>query len=165
MALPDMTALAAPDARTARLAHHDGTARTVYCTEVEVPFPDGRLIVSRTDLQGVITHANDAFVEMSGYPREVLIGAPQYILRHPDMPLAAFKDLWQTVARGDKWHGYVKNLRQDGSHYWVYATVIPNVRGGVATGYTSVRRKPSPRRVAEARELYQHWLQQEAAAS
>jgi PAS domain S-box-containing protein len=165
MGLPDMTAISAPDARQARLAYHDGTARTVYCTGVEVPFPEGRLIVSRTDLQGIITHANDAFVEMSAYAREDLIGAPQYILRHPDMPRLAFKDLWDTLARGEKWHGYVKNLRKDGSYYWVYATVVANVRGGVTTGYTSVRRKPSLRRVAEARALYQQWLQQEAASS
>lgn len=165
MGLPDMPAVSAPGAREARLTYQDGTARTVYCTDVETPFPEGRLVVSRTDLQGVITHANDAFVEMSGYERDALIGAPQYILRHPDMPRAAFKDLWDTLARGEKWHGYVKNLRKDGSYYWVYATVVPNVRGGVATGYTSVRRKPSLRRVAEARELYQQWLQQEAASS
>jgi PAS domain S-box-containing protein len=164
MGLPDMTN-SSPGAREERLVYSDGTARTVYCSDVEVPFPEGRLIVSRTDLQGVITHANDAFVEMSGYEREALIGAPQYILRHPDMPRAAFKDLWESVARGDKWHGYVKNLRKDGTYYWVYATVIPNVRAGVTTGYTSVRRKPSRRRVAEAEAHYQQWLQKEAAAS
>ena len=165
MGLSDMMAIATPGAREARLVYSDGTARTVYCADVEVPFPEGRLIVSRTDLLGVITHANDAFVEMSGYEREALIGAPQHILRHPDMPKAAFKDLWDTVKRGEKWHGYVKNLRKDGTYYWVYATVIPNVRGGVATGYTSVRRKPSRRRVAEAEALYKQWLQQESASS
>lgn len=164
MGLPDMIRPPLP-AREVRLRYTDASARTVYCTEVEVPFPEGRLIVSRTDLQGVITHANDAFVEMSGYEREALIGAPQHILRHPDMPKAAFKDLWETVARGDKWHGYVKNLRQDGSYYWVYASVVPNVRGGVITGYTSVRRKPSRTRVAEAAALYEQWIQQEAASS
>lgn len=165
MGLPDMTMSAAPDARQARLVYLDDSARTVYCSEVEVPFPEGRLIISRTDLQGIITHANEAFVEMSGHQREALIGAPQYILRHPDMPKAAFKDLWDTVQRGEKWHGYVKNLRKDGRYYWVYATVVPNVRGAVVTGYTSVRRKPSRRRVAEAEALYVQWLQQESASS
>lgn len=164
MTLSDMTRPSA-DAREARLAYSDGTARTVYCTGVEVPFPEGRLIVSRTDLQGVITHANDAFVEMSGYERAALIGAPQHILRHPDMPRAAFKDLWDTVVKGVKWHGYVKNLRRDGAHYWVYATVVPNVREGVVTGYTSVRRKPSRQRVAEAEALYAQWLAQEVTPS
>lgn len=165
MRLPDMMAISAPDAREVRLVYSDGTTRTVYCTAAEVPFPEGRLIVSRTDLQGIITHANDAFVEMSGYERADLIGAPQHILRHPDMPKAAFQDLWDTVRRGEKWHGHVKNLRKDGSHYWVYATVVPNVRGGVTTGYTAVRRKPSRRRVAESEVLYGQWLQQEASTS
>ncbi|MDQ3059591.1 MAG: PAS domain-containing protein [Pseudomonadota bacterium] len=164
MGLPDMIS-PSPQARQARLTYTDASARTVYCTDVEVPFPEGRLIVSRTDLQGIITHANDAFIEMSGYERQDLIGAPQHILRHPDMPKAAFKDLWDTVVRGEKWHGYVKNLRKDGSYYWVYASVVPNVRGGVITGYTSVRRKPSRTRVAEAAALYEQWIQQEAAPS
>ena len=164
MALADMTP-SSPDAREARLRYTDGSERTVYCTAVEVPFPEGRLIVSRTDLAGIITHANDAFVEMSGYEREALIGAPQHILRHPDMPKAAFKELWDTVTRGQKWHGYVKNLRRDGSYYWVYASVVPNVRGGAITGYTSVRRKPSRTRVAEAAALYEQWIQQEAAST
>ncbi len=164
MALPDMTMSALREgvpAREARLAYHDGSSRTVYCTDEEVPFPEGGLIVSRTDLQGIITHANDAFVEMSGYSREALIGAPQNILRHPDMPRAAYQSLWDTVMRGEKWHGYVKNLSKDGSFYWVYATVVPNVRGGVATGYTSVRRKASRRRVAEMAALYAQQLTQE----
>lgn len=162
--LPDMTS-PSPQAREVRLSYADASARTVYCTEVEVPFPEGGLIVSRTDLQGIITHANEAFVEMSGYERAALIGAPQYILRHPDMPKAAFKDLWDTVMRGEKWHGYVKNLRKDGSYYWVYASVVPNVRGGTITGYTSVRRKPSRARVADAVALYEQWIKQEVASS
>ena len=120
----------------ARLSFWDGAARTVYCTETEVPFPDGRLIVSRTDLAGIITHANDAFVEMSGYARDELIGAPHYILRHPDMPRVAFKGLWDTVTAGQKWHGWVKNLRKDGAYYWVYATAVPNVRNGSIVGFT-----------------------------
>jgi PAS domain S-box-containing protein len=136
------------------LSHHDGSERTVLVTEKEVPFPDGRLIVSRTDITGNITHFNNSFVEMSGYTEEKLLGAPHSILRHPDMPPAAFKDLWDTVQAGNKWHGYVKNLRKDGGYYWVYATVIPNVRNGKAIGYTSVRRKPSRKKVAECEKLY-----------
>lgn len=164
MGLPDMIR-PSPESRQTRLTYTDGTGRTVYCTAVEVPFPEGHLIVSRTDLQGIITHANQAFIEMSGYEREALIGAPQHILRHPDMPKAAFKDLWGTVREGKKWHGYVKNLRCDGSYYWVYASVVPNVRGGVITGYTSVRRKPSRTRVAEAAALYEDCIKQEIAPS
>lgn len=136
------------------LSYHDGTTRVVYDTGVEHPYPDGRLIVSRTDLLGNITHVNDAFVEISGYHEEELIGQPHAILRHPDMPSAAFADLWATVKAGNKWHGYVKNLCKDGGHYWVYATVVPNVRRGEVVGYTSVRRKPSRSKIDEAIALY-----------
>ena len=148
----------------ARLTYPDGTSRTVYSTDVEVAFPSGRLIVSRTDLQGIITHANDAFVEMSGYLREELIGAPHHILRHPDMPKLAFKGLWDTLTEGKKWHGYVKNLRKDGAFYWVYATAVPNIRNGVVVGYTSVRRKPSRTRINELIPVYRQWLEEEEAA-
>lgn len=136
------------------LTFFDGTTRTVYDTGVERPYPDGRLIVSRTDLNGVLTHVNDAFVEISGYTEDELIGKPQHILRHPDMPKAAYADLWKTVKEGKKWHGYVKNLCKDGSHYWVYATVVPNVRRGQTVGYTSVRRKPSRSKIEETAAQY-----------
>lgn len=136
------------------LTYFDGASRIVYDTSVEHPFPDGRLIVSRTDLNGILTHVNDAFVEISGYTEEELLGKPHYILRHPDMPKEAYADLWATVSTGKKWHGYVKNLCKDGGHYWVYATVVPNVRRGEVVGYTSVRRKPSRAKIAEAVALY-----------
>ncbi len=136
------------------LRHHDGVERTLYITDVETPMPDGRLIVSRTDAEGIITHVNTSFVEMAGYTEDELIGTPHYILRHPDMPTAAFAALWTTLQSGKKWYGYVKNLRKDGGFYWVYASVIPNVRGGELIGYTSVRRKPSRRKVEEAATLY-----------
>lgn len=140
--------------REVTLHYHDGSARLVYVTDVETPIPDGRLIVSRTDPNGIITHVNKSFVEMSGYREDELIGHPHYILRHPDMPSAAFSDLWKSVQAGKKWHGYVKNLRKDGGFYWVYATVIPNIRQGRLIGYTSVRRKASRSRIKEAESLY-----------
>ena len=102
MKLPEMTRPAV-DAVESRLTYTNGDSRTVYASSVEVPFPEGRLIVSRTDLEGVLTHANDAFVELSGWERDELIGKPHHILRHPDMPKAAFKDLWETVSQGQKW--------------------------------------------------------------
>ncbi len=128
--------------------------RKILYTEIETPYPDGRLIVSTTDTDGVITHVNQSFVEMSGYKEDELIGAPHAILRHPDMPPAAFKDLWDTVKKGEKWQGFVKNLRKDGGYYWVKATVIPNIRKGKIVGYTSVRRKPSRTKVEECIKLY-----------
>lgn len=137
--------------------------RRVLVADREVPYPDGRLIVSTTDTRGVITHCNASFVEMSGYTREELIGAEHSILRHPDMPAIAFKGLWDDIQVGKIWHGYVKNLRKDGAYYWVYATVIPNVRNGQVLGYTSVRRKPSRRKVEASAELYVQLLAQEKA--
>ncbi len=128
--------------------------RKILYTEIETPYPDGRLIVSTTDTDGVITHVNQSFIEMSGYHENELIGAPHAILRHPDMPPAAFQDLWDTVKKGEKWQGFVKNLRKDGGYYWVKATVIPNIRKGKIVGYTSVRRKPSRTKVEECIKLY-----------
>lgn len=136
------------------LTYLDGTHRRVFLVDEEVPFPEGHLIVSRTDTKGIITHANAIFVEMSGYSMGELIAQPHYILRHPDMPAAAFKDLWDTIQAGKKWHGYVKNLRKDGRYYWVFASVVPNVREGQIVGYTSVRRKPSRAKIAEMSDLY-----------
>ena len=158
--LPDATK---PDATAEpiTMTYHDGASRIIYDTGVERPYPDGKLIVSRTDLAGNITHVNDAFVEISGYDIDELIGKPHYILRHPDMPKAAYKDLWSTAEAGQKWHGYVKNLCTDGSHYWVYATGVPNVRRGETVGYTSVRRKPSRSKIADATTQYAQMKQDE----
>ncbi len=139
------------------LTYADGVRRRVFVVDREVPFPDGRLIVSRTDTNGVITHANESFVAMSGYHVDELIGQQHYILRHPDMPSEVFRQLWGTVARRQKWHGYVKNLCKDGSYYWVYASVVANVRDGAVVGYTSVRRKPSRRMVEAAEVTYAAW--------
>ncbi|WP_036552358.1 PAS domain-containing protein [Neptunomonas japonica] len=136
------------------ITYHDGSSREITVIDQEVPYPDGKLIVSRTDTTGVITHANQAFIEMSGYSLDELIGINHNILRHPDMPAAAFKDLWVTIQSGKKWNGYVKNLRKDGAFYWVKATVIPNIRNGELMGYTSVRRKPSRSKVDACTALY-----------
>lgn len=133
---------------------YGGITRVVLYTDIEIPYPDGKLIVSTTDKDGVITHVNKAFVEMSGYTEDELLGSPHSILRHPDMPSVAFKDLWDTVNRGEHWQGYVKNLRKDGAYYWVKATVIPNIRQGKVVSYTSVRRKPSRTKVEECIKLY-----------
>ncbi|QMT30468.1 PAS domain-containing protein [Alysiella filiformis] len=146
---------------THTLNNHDSTTRTVYTTDVETSFPDGCLITSRTDLNGIITHANEAFITMSGWERDEIIGQPHHMLRHPDMPKAAFADLWATVQRGEKWNGYVKNLRKDGGFYWVYATVIPNIRNGQTVGFTSVRRKPARAKIDEMQKIYQEMLQNE----
>lgn len=148
---------------THQIEYFDGSGREILIRDVEAPFPDGKLIVSRTDLKGIITHCNQAFIDMSGFSEEELVGQPHYILRHPDIPAAAFKDLWDTLARQEKWHGYVKNLRKDGAYYWVYATVIPNIRKGEIVGYTSVRRKPSRTKIDECIPLYAKMIEEEQA--
>lgn len=144
--------------------YHDGTTRTVITTDVETKFPVGELIVSQTDLKGRLVLCNPAFVVMSGYEVDELLGEPHAILRHPDMPRAAFADLWATVSSGKRWTGYVKNLRKDGGYYWVFATVIPKIRKGELMGYTSVRREPSQGKIAEAEATYATLRQQEAAS-
>ncbi len=146
--------LAGKDYKEYKLKYFEGNTRTVLVIDKEVPYPDGKLIVSRTDTKANITHANQAFIEMSGYTEAELIGQPHAILRHPDMPAVAFKDVWDTLGQGKKWQGYVKNLRKDGTYYWVFATAIANVRNGVVVGFTSVRRKPSRDRVNECIPLY-----------
>lgn len=132
--------------------------RKIFYTEVETPYPDGKLIVSTTTPDGVIAHVNQAFVDMSGYAEKEIIGAPHSLLRHPDMPAAAFADLWNTVNKGEKWQGYVKNLRKDGGFYWVKAIVIPNIRKGQLVSYSSIRRKPSRTKVEESITLYAEML-------
>lgn len=150
------------EAAQARLNYFDGSSRIVLTTDVETRFPAGELIVSQTDTEGLITTCNEAFVIMSGYSREELLGQPHAILRHPDMPAAAFADLWETVSNGKRWSGYVKNLRKDGGYYWVYATIIPKVRNGEVVGHTSVRREPSRKKVEEMSALYAQMRGQEA---
>jgi PAS domain S-box-containing protein len=140
------------------LSYYDGTSRRVIVTDRETAFPIGELIVSQTDREGRITMCNEAFVRMSGFSEHDLLGEPHSILRHPQMPRAAFADLWDTVGRGERWTGYVKNLRKDGGFYWVYATVIPKLRAGQIVGYTSVRRQPSRARVEAAAALYRSMM-------
>ena len=111
---------------------------------------EGVVIISWTDAKGNLTFANDDFVETSGYTREELMGQPQNIVRHPDMPAEAFRDLWATIKAGDPWVGLVKNRRKDGDHYWVKATVTPTPDGG----FMSVRTKPARDEVAVAEALY-----------
>ncbi len=142
------------DFQEATQKFYDGSSRKLLLTDIETEYPEGKLIVSRTDPDGIITHVNQSFIDMSGFEESELIGQPHYILRHPDMPPAAFKDLWDTVNGGKSWQGYVKNLRKDGGFYWVFATVIANVRDGKVVGYSSVRRKPSRKKVVECIKLY-----------
>lgn len=114
----------------------------------------GRTLVSRTDTKGMITFANDAFVEACGFSREELIGVNHNIIRHPDIPPAVFEDMWRTLQNGLPWHGVVKNRCKNGDHYWVDANVVPVRKNGETIGYMSVRTVPSREAIANAGAAY-----------
>lgn len=124
-------------------------------TQREIDYPESAVFVTKTDTKGIITYASDAFVEVSGFSREELVGTNHNIVRHPDMPEWAFADLWATVKAGHPWRGYVKNRAKNGDHYWVRANVSPILNGGNVVGYLSLRKKPSRAEVAAAEALYQ----------
>jgi len=126
-------------------------------TQNEFLLDDGKTIVSTTDLQGNINYANPYFIEVSGFTEEELLGAPQNIVRHPDMPVEAFADLWATIRAGMPWSGLVKNRCKNGDYYWVLANVTPVIENGEPVGYMSVRTKPSREQVNQAAELYREF--------
>lgn len=123
-------------------------------TQQEVPFPAGSYIVSRTDLKGAMTYANDTFVELSGFQREELLGQNHNVVRHPDMPPQAFANLWETVKAGLPWQGIVKNRCKNGDHYWVDALVVPVRKNDQTIGYMSVRTAPTRAQISAAEQLY-----------
>ncbi|HCI52018.1 MAG TPA: methyl-accepting chemotaxis protein [Gallionella sp.] len=125
-----------------------------YVTQNEVPFPDGVVLISKTDTRGIITYANDEFVAISGYSKEELVGKNHNIVRHADMPAAAFKWLWDTLHAGHPWRGMVKNRCKNGDFYWVRATVVPIIEQGRTSGYVSMRRKPTREQIVQAEALY-----------
>ncbi|WP_419769850.1 MAG: PAS domain-containing protein [Candidatus Marinarcus sp.] len=120
----------------------------------ETILTDDAFLVSETDEKGIITFANDRFCEIAGYTLEELMGKPHNIVRHKDMPKAAFKDLWTTVKKGEVWTGYVKNATKEGGYYWVYATVFPFESCNGNPGYLSCRRKASQQEIDKATALY-----------
>ena len=111
-------------------------------------------LMSTTDTQGQIVYVSAAFVAVSGYSREQLIGQPHSIVRHPDMPSEAFADMWDTLRAGKSWTALIKNRRHDGDHFWVRTNATPVVRDGVTTGYMSVHTLPTRAEVADAEALY-----------
>ena len=123
-------------------------------TQNEVLLTDDTLIVSKTDLKGLITYVNDGFLEISGFREDELLGEPHNIVRHPDMPVEAFEDLWNTLKAGRPWVGYVKNRCKNGDFYWVEAHAAPIWEGSEVVGYMSVRRKPARDKVEAAEGAY-----------
>jgi aerotaxis receptor len=123
-------------------------------TQKEVFLEPGKPIVTKTDLKGRITYANESFVSISGFTREELIGQSHNIVRHPDMPPEAFEDMWNTIKAGQPWRGLVKNRAKNGDHYWVEAFATPMTADGRTIGYQSVRNVPKREEVASAEALY-----------
>jgi len=123
-------------------------------TQREYDYPAEMMLVSSTNTKGEITHCNRAFVEASGFEYDELIGQPHNIVRHPDMPPEAYRDMWRTMGSGLPWTGLVKNRRKNGDHYWVVANATPIMENGRPTGYLSVRTKPSRAQVQAAEALY-----------
>ncbi|CAN0625123.1 aerotaxis receptor [Burkholderia multivorans] len=123
-------------------------------TQNEYSLSAKQTLVSVTDVKGRITYCNRAFIEVSGFSKEELLGQPHNIVRHPDMPEEAFRDMWDTLQKGLPWSGVVKNRRKNGDHYWVMANATPMVDGNRVTGYLSVRCVPSREAVQAADRLY-----------
>lgn len=139
--------------------------RDITPTSVERVMREDDFIVSKTNRKGIITYGNPIFIEFSGYSEAELLGSQHNIIRHPDMPRAVFKLLWDTIAAGYECNAYVKNLAKDGSFYWVFANVTPDRDAdGNIVGYYSVRRKPKASGVATSGELYRAMLAAERRA-
>jgi len=123
-------------------------------------FFDDTAIISQTDLKGVITYANRAFSEVSGYSVSELVGKPHNILRHPDMPKVVFEKMWSTLKAGQVWNGLVKNLRKDGRYYWVDSEILPiKDNNNNITGYIAARKAASRKDIQENQETYKKMLQ------
>ncbi len=129
----------------------------------EVPF-DGGVMITETDPAGIITYANRKFREMTGYSKEELIGSPHNINRHPDMPKAAFKQLWDTIKKGEYWEGFVKNMRKDGKYYNVVVWIKPKFDDeGNIIGYIAGRKIPDRDLMNRAYKMYAEMKKQEEA--
>lgn len=124
-------------------------------SNIEYTLDDSALLVSTTDSKGRITYVNPAFIEVSGYSEDELLGRAHNIIRHPDMPPEAFADFWRTLQNGKPWTGFVKNRRKNGDYYWVLANATPLIENGKITGYLSVRTKPSRQLLERVEPVYQ----------
>ena len=130
----------------------------------EYTLAPGQTLMSTTDVDSRITYANAAFIQVSGYDRAEILGQPHNLVRHPDMPAAAFADMWATLKAGRSWTALVKNRRKDGDHYWVRANAAPVRRNGQLKGYMSVRTTPTREEVQQAEALYARMRQDSKGA-
>lgn len=123
---------------------------------------DGRSLISETDLKGIITFVNRKFVEMTGYSKDEAVGQPHSMLRHPDMPKAAFKQMWDIIKEGKTWEGYVKNLRKDGKYYWVIVTIVPKKdEEGNIISYIASRKTPDRQLLKTVEKQYKEMIEKE----
>ena len=121
-----------------------------------------RVLISQTDTDGKLTYANNAFIEISGYSNDELIGSTYKIIRHPDMPHSIFQRMWSTIADGQSWTGLIKNLRKDGKFYWDDLSILPvKDESNKLTGYISCARAASRKNIKENEELYEKMLASE----
>jgi aerotaxis receptor len=123
-------------------------------TEHERTFPSDQRLISTTDLNSRITYCNDAFVAISGFTYDELVGQPHNLVRHPDMPPAVFGHMWETIKQGKPWMGVVKNRAKNGDYYWVSAYVTAIYEQGRISGYESVRSVPTREQIRRAEALY-----------
>jgi len=139
--------------------------RSITPTAVERVMREDDFIVSMTDPKGRITYGNRTFIEFSGYSEAELLGSQHNIIRHPDMPRAVFKLLWDKIQNREECFAYVKNMSRDGGFYWVFTNVTPNLdASGNITGYFSVRRKPKASGIRTMTEVYRIMLEAESKA-
>lgn len=124
-------------------------------TDCRILLKPGEDLVTKTDLQGRITYVNPAFIEISGFSEKELVGENHNVVRHPDMPEAVFKDLWETLSLGRPWVGVIKNRCKNGDYYWVTANVTPLMKNGRLAEYMSVRTNPSEQQVEMTKRLYE----------
>lgn len=139
--------------------------RQITPTAVERVMREDDFIVSMTDPKGIITYGNRTFIEFSGYSEAELLGSQHNIIRHPDMPRAVFKLLWDKIQNREECFAYIKNMSKDGSFYWVFTNVTPNFDANEnITGYFSVRRKPKLSGIKTMTEVYRIMLEAEKKA-
>lgn len=122
---------------------------------MEIQVTEGQLIVTKTDLKGIITYANPYFLELVGYKESELLSKTHNIIRHQDMPKAVFKYLWSNIQNGQEVNAFIKNKTKNGDFYWVKGNITPSYKNGQIIGYFSVRRKAKPESIKTIESVYQ----------
>lgn len=131
----------------------------IQILDKEIVMNDNDFIVSKTNTKGIISYCNETFMNMSNYQEKELLGKNHNIIRHPDMPKAAFKLAWDLISAEEEFFGFVKNLSKTGKYYWVFANITPDYNNqGEIIGYTSVRRKPNTKAIQSIIPIYKQMI-------